>query len=797
MKVDLHCHSKHSDKTVLWIMENIGCSESYTEPELLYKICTEIKGMNAVTITDHDKIDGCLEIAHLPNTFISEEITTRFPENDCTIHILAHNITEKNHKEIQDIRWNIYDLVDYLNEKNIQHTLAHPLWPINGRLNLDLLEKCILLFKFWEFNADQNEVANKNVQLIANSLTEDLINELANKHNLKPKDDQMWIKHFTAGSDDHSSQHLARAYTEIENCSTVKDFFQKAKMGETNIYGKSSTPRNFAYNIYSIVFQFYMKNNLMHKHADKDIFLRFMHKTLNPYVEIKESKFSNLISYLNKKKKIKQDDSLFQVMRKEAHDILDKDESLKRVIKNKKGLSNSNIWFKFMNKISNNMEIDMTNESIDLLKQGKIPKALNSAKDILLLYTVLSPYMIGYGLHSRVRDFSHKAANHFISDYEIPEFKLAHFTDTYYDMNGVAITIQRQKEAALQQGNNYNVLTCCDKVRQEENLKNFEPIFSYENPVYKDQTIFLPPFLKILRYCYEQEFNRFHTATPGGMGLVSLAVSSILNVPIDSTYHTSFPQFAKAITNDTAIEDLTWQYMLWFYNRVNYVYSPSNFIKDELIFKGIPKERIKVYPRGININKFHPSKNNGLLKKYQKEIKFSYFGRLSQEKNIDILIEAFKKLCINKEINQKIHLFIVGNGPFFHELNNMVENYPITFMGYRFGDELESLYAEMDLMVFPSTTDTFGNVIVEAQASGTPVIVTDVGGPQENIIPDETGWIVKGNDIDSLYNKMVEISLNPEMLPIMGKNARKFMEENSFEKAFQYTWDMYQNDYYN
>ncbi|HKI81774.1 MAG TPA: glycosyl transferase, partial [Pseudodesulfovibrio sp.] len=132
-KVDMHVHSRFSTRPSQWILQKIGCPESFTEPRRLYDIALS-RGMDMVTITDHNTIAGALEIAHLPHTFVSEEITTYFPEDRCKLHVLAYDITEAQHGDIQHLRENVFDLVPYLREQNIAHVLAHPLFAVNDRL---------------------------------------------------------------------------------------------------------------------------------------------------------------------------------------------------------------------------------------------------------------------------------------------------------------------------------------------------------------------------------------------------------------------------------------------------------------------------------------------------------------------------------------------------------------------------------------------------------------------------------------------------------------------------------------
>jgi PHP domain. len=145
IKVDLHLHSQASNRPGGYISEKLKIGESYTKPKKLYETLSN-RGMTLFTITDHDTIDGCLEIAHLPGVFISEEITTYFPEDRCKVHVIAIDINQKHHDDIQHIRGNIYELVDYLQFNNITHILAHPLYDMDGKLNKTHIERFLLLF---------------------------------------------------------------------------------------------------------------------------------------------------------------------------------------------------------------------------------------------------------------------------------------------------------------------------------------------------------------------------------------------------------------------------------------------------------------------------------------------------------------------------------------------------------------------------------------------------------------------------------------------------------------------------
>jgi glycosyltransferase involved in cell wall biosynthesis len=116
---------------------------------------------------------------------------------------------------------------------------------------------------------------------------------------------------------------------------------------------------------------------------------------------------------------------------------------------------------------------------------------------------------------------------------------------------------------------------------------------------------------------------------------------------------------------------------------------------------------------------------------------------------------------------------------------------PALFTGYLQGDDLAAAYASSDLLAFPSTTDTFGNVVLEAQAAGIPVIVTDQGGPHENVLPGETGLVVPGGSALALADSIAELASDVHRRHVMGSAARHYMETRGFDAAFEKLWAMY------
>jgi len=803
VQIDLHIHSKFSKRPSQWILQKIGCPESFIEPTQVYRIARE-RGMDLVTLTDHNTIEGALEIAHLPDTFISEEITSYFPEDHCKIHVLAYDITEAQHQEIQAIRRNVYELVAYLNRENIPHGLAHPLYAVNDRLSLTHIEQMLLLFRTFELNGARSDVQNQSLAFILSQITPAHIDALSDKYGYQPLFDQPWIKFLTGGSDDHSGLNIARTHTRIEGATTVRDAVTAIGSACCQVRGRAATPLTMAHNLYGIAYQFYRSRFNLDRHIHKDRLLTFLDRSLMPEVQDRSHFMSRVYYFLNHRKQRRSEesmsDSLMDLIRRETDRLLRKDPKLLALDPSgEKALDRERTFFHFVNTLTNavlSISADHLLGHLSGIHVFNIFQTLGSAGG---LYTLLAPYFIAYSHFKKDQHLTDAVFKRFVRpEYlEIQEarsLRVAHFTDTFYDVNGVAKTLQQQVRIALKNRKHLTVITCDPESRPADaGIRNFAPIGIYEIPEYPDQKIYYPPILEMLNFCHEEGFTRIHSATPGPIGLAALAVAHILKLPITSTYHTAFPQYAQHLTGDTWIEELTWKYMLWYYDQMDLIYVSSQSSADELINKGINPEKIKRFPRGIDTEHFHPRKRNGYLaKRYgvAEPVRLLYVGRVSREKNLPLLVQAFTEIA---QVRSQVHLMVVGDGPYLKDMQQALSGMPVTFTGYLRGEELAQVYAGSDLFVFPSTTDTFGNVVLEAQASGLPVIVTDQGGPCENMVPDQTGLVIAGNDVNSLIHAVQTLILNAEQRKAMGEKARAYVEDRSFENAFIETWKMYED----
>jgi glycosyltransferase involved in cell wall biosynthesis len=271
------------------------------------------------------------------------------------------------------------------------------------------------------------------------------------------------------------------------------------------------------------------------------------------------------------------------------------------------------------------------------------------------------------------------------------------------------------------------------------------------------------------------------------MGLVGLLAAKMLNLQTSGIYHTDIPEYVRILTEDRFLESLAWSYMHWLYGQVDTVFVNSEFYRKCWIDRGFAPEKLKILPRGLDTELFNPvrrdltfwpgSGTNG------SEVRLLYVGRISREKDLDVLATAYKKI---RRAGHPVKLYFVGLGPYRDAL---VASLPdAIFLGYLKGEALAKAYASADVFVFPSTTDTFGNVVLEAQASGLPVIVSDLGGPKELVEDGTTGIVTKAHDASDFARAIERISGDAKLRARMGHEARQSVIDRSWPGAFRKFW---------
>lgn len=745
IKIDLHLHSKYSDQPAGFFSKKLDMHESYVTPQQLYDTLFE-RGMTHFTITDHDAIGGCLEIAHLPGVFISEEATVYFPEDRCHIHVLCYDITVEQHKMIQKIRYNVYELVDYLQAEDITHVLAHPLYDMDGRLNETHIERCLLMFDNWEIiNGTRSGISAKLTKEIAHKFDGDAIAKLADKYGYNKRR----RKHisFTGGSDDHGGMDVGKTYTSCPG-KTLDDFKTALEKGTCMPQGEYGSPVRLSHMIMSISYQW-----------------------------AKEKKHSNsyLLDYLLGKPKINMVTKLLGMKKvvEQIQNISGIDQTLS--LDNKHDVVHGffkNLFPSLMKEFSDTKNLDM--EKVSMLLGQSLLSVIPSAY-----------YLSVYWQRSHEKKRSRQIYRAVTGEKKDHTGKVAYFTDTFNEINGVALTSKKLLNLVKKKEYQMTFVTAYPERSDDPYRKNFEPIFSFSLPEYKEIPVNIPHFLDMLEYCDDENFDVIYAATPGVIGLYAFLIAKILHIPYVTTFHTDFPDYIGKYSNDHLFKDHIWNAFALLFNNANLVLSPSKEYKRHLVANGVKKKKIELFSRGVNHERFNPTfRDRGFWKKFDKsydnEKVVLFVGRIAKEKNIDLFMQVHQLL---KE-RDDLKFIIVGDGPYMETLN-IEENRDVVRTGFLEGEALSKAFASADIFLFPSETETFGNVVLEAQASGLIPIISSLGGTKENIVDASTGFVIDGNNPFDYAKAVEKIVDDGTVQENMRQNALLYMKDKGEEELLE------------
>lgn len=378
--------------------------------------------------------------------------------------------------------------------------------------------------------------------------------------------------------------------------------------------------------------------------------------------------------------------------------------------------------------------------------------------------------------------------------------KICLFTDTIGDLNGVSRFIQDMAEQSLLQEKELHVISSTAKYCPDlPNIYNFQPKFKMAMPFYNDLDLTYPNSKLIEQKVQSISPDLIHISSPGAVGYLGLKLAKKFGIPYSGTYHTDFPAYIKDNTGLTPLKKLTDKVMEKFYKDFELLFSRSHeyidILHQDLNFD---KEKVKIITPGTNLSKFNPSfKDRSVFDQWQipKDATIAlYVGRTTKEKNIPFLLEVWKEMILTNP-NLNSYLLLVGEGN-LRQLQPKYLPYNIRFLGPIIGKTLSKLYASSDFFIFPSITDTLGQVVMESQASGIPVIVSDIGGPKSLIDQEYPGGIVvqanhKQKWIDAIKN-MIQ---SPSQRELMGKNGIHSMSKLPIENSFDGFWSHQINIY--
>ncbi|MCP9292220.1 glycosyltransferase family 4 protein [Gracilimonas sediminicola] len=276
------------------------------------------------------------------------------------------------------------------------------------------------------------------------------------------------------------------------------------------------------------------------------------------------------------------------------------------------------------------------------------------------------------------------------------------------------------------------------------------------------------------------EFNPtlVHIATPDRAGYKALLWAQKNNVQVVGSYHTHFTSYFKYY-GLTPIEFLAWRYLSWFYNSCTHVYVPSQSMIDELKNHGF-EDGMKIWARGVNTKLYSPEKRDMDWRRAagfeDDDIVVTFVSRLVWEKELDTFRHSVQQVASK---NPKVKPLVVGDGPAMAELQKLMPEAHYT--GFLEGENLARAYASSDVFLFPSHTETFGNVTLEAMSSGLPCLVADATGSKSLVEHGVNGGLAEPeNKVD--FVKKLSIIVSDQSL-------RDKMRKASREKALEYEWD--------
>ncbi len=796
IKADLHCHSRCSDQPEEWLLRRLGARESYTEPRQVYDLARR-RGMDLVTITDHNEIRGALEIAGLPEAFVSVEATASFPEDRCRIHVLVFDVTEDQFGEIQRLRDNLYDLQAYLQRERLAHSVAHPLLRVGGRFSLWHLERLLLLFPCFEVvNASRHRSSRDLMHWLLSRLSAGLISDLANTHDLEPVGESPWVKGRTGGSDDHSGLFVAKAYTVADGAEDRAGFLDHLRRGLTRAEGTPGTAQSFAHTLYAIAHQFYRSQFRAGPGPGGDLLgqlLREFFESETPGCRILHRIRGWGRAMSPWKEQHRREERAFKEVTIDAlREVMARDwQSASLPVEGPAHHRLNRETFFLASQLTNRLLFEFTRTAVKKFLKGSFFGSLQALSALGPVILGTGPYLFSYHSQNKDRRFLAEVRRRFGGPGPSagPRPKRAWFTDTLNEVNGVATTVAAMAEAAGRVGADLTIVSSTeDPPPLGGRLKNFPPIGTITFPEYVFQPLAFPPVLNVVDYCERQGFTEVIISTTFSLGLTGLATARLLGLPAVGIYHTDLPEYALRYTQDEQVADLTRRYARWFYGQMDRVYVRSSAYREELADWGIPRERLRLLPAAVDLEAFHPQWRDPALWHQQGlngETKLLYVGRLAREKDLDILARAYRQL---RELRSDITLVVVGDGPYRDGLQRVCAGLPVLFTGFLSGESLSRAYASADIFVFPSSTDTLGNVVLEAQASGLPVVACNAGGPQDILREGITGLLIPRRDPERLAAAIRELASDASRRRRMGLEARQHVEHRTWDAALREFW---------
>jgi glycosyltransferase involved in cell wall biosynthesis len=374
------------------------------------------------------------------------------------------------------------------------------------------------------------------------------------------------------------------------------------------------------------------------------------------------------------------------------------------------------------------------------------------------------------------------------------EPRVAIVTDTIDDLNGVAIGLRRLRSAAKSAGLPLWLVGPGDQNHVQvdtDGIVRLPSRFSRELALYRGMTWSLPFFLPLVRFLVDHEIALVQATTPGPMGMSAMAAARLLHLPVVTQHHTEVGAYAARLSGP-ALGHMADAIASSFYRRSELCLAPSRAAAETLRSYGVPQARIARVPRGVDLELFHPSRRDrASLARFgiADEPVIVYVGRFSREKNLAALLAAHRQLLARRpaiEERGAPTLLLIGEGPSVADLQGP----RVIVAGPLRGEALATALASADVFAFPSETETFGNAVVEAQASGLAVVVAPSGAASENVVAGVTGIVAPPSRFADALGALLD---DPSERARMGIAAHRHARRYDLTAAARGTFDLYRS----
>jgi glycosyltransferase involved in cell wall biosynthesis/predicted metal-dependent phosphoesterase TrpH len=726
-RADLHVHSSASQISKLGVQRSLRIPECATDPFEVYELAKR-RGMDFVTITDHDTIDGALSIEHMPDTFISEELTASFKGEPQAVHVLCYGITPDDHAWLQANRDNVEACAAYLHDHDITAALAHPFYAVAAPLTARHRRRLAELFPIWE---TRNGSRAKELNLPAFVYIE--------------------THGGTAigGSDDHAGIDVGRTFTETPGCRTPREFLAHIRAGFASAHGQQGSAAKWAHaamalairslgdgeaparpdpaSVLKIVERVMCEGDARHGSGTADLQANDALALLRAWLLAMDLDFD--------------EHKLLHQLQEGELGHADLDRRARRVHERK------------LTAVVHDTVAGLENRKLD------------GAASALALFDACIP-AIPYAAASAF--LGREKAKLARTDGDRPRVALV--ADGIGSMHGVTHTLQQIRTHGVRGFDVEVIGTDCDVDRR------LSAVAEIDVPFYPGLEIGVPTVPAIVDALAEGRYDIVHLCSPGPAGIGAWLVARVLELPRVGSYHTELAAYAALRTGQAEFEMLGNMGLSMFYGACDVVLSPSRATDERLNGLGIPDERIRRWDRGVDLKRFDPAhRDEDLLRG---EVNVLYAGRLSKEKGVDLLADAFLEA---HRRDPRLHLSLAGGGPEEELLRARLGDHA-TFLGWLTGDDLARAYSSADAFLFASSTETFGQVVLEAQASGLPVVAVDRGGPACLIEHCETGLLAPP-DVNALADAVLSMTGTPLLSERISRAALAAVRGRSWEAA--------------